>query len=84
MDAAALSSLQGLQASAAQFERSAAQTVRATTPVRNGSSGPLAAPEGDLVAGVVGQMVAMAGYHANLRSFAAANAMFKRTLDLLA
>lgn len=85
MDAISIS-LRGLETSAAQFTRSAAETVRATTPQTPGqaasSAGP-AQPPGDLAQGLVGQMMALVNYRANIRAIDASQQMFKRTLDLI-
>lgn len=80
MDAISIS-LRGLETSAAQFTRSAVETVRATTSGTVRPTGAL--PQGDLTQGLVGQMMALVNYRANIRAMKASQEMFKSTLDLI-
>jgi hypothetical protein len=71
-----------METSAAQFVRSAAATVRDSLPAA-GTVSAASLSHGDLNADLVGQMVAIAGYRANARAWAAANRMNRITIDLI-
>ena len=77
----------GLRASAEQFTAYAAdivrQTTAATSPATAGSSGPLSSGPDNLAADMVGQMVAVANYRANISALNAADRMAKITIDLI-
>ncbi|MBL6852701.1 MAG: hypothetical protein ISS15_04200 [Alphaproteobacteria bacterium] len=81
MDALTIS-LRGMETASAQFAQAAAATVRDSLPVAAaGSAGPVST--GDLNSDVVGQMMAMLSYRANLRAWQAANRMTRATIDLI-
>ena len=75
-------SLRGMETSAAQFTRAAADTVRDSLPVGAPASAA-SLSTGDLNADIVGQMIGVASYRANLRAWEAADRMNKVTIDLI-
>jgi hypothetical protein len=82
MDAISIS-LRGMETSAAQFTRAAADTVRDTLPASTGSVSPATLSTGDVNSDLVGQMMAVANYRANARAWQAANRMMDITVNLI-
>jgi hypothetical protein len=90
MDAMAIS-VSGLKASAARFEASESNIVRAGIPLTSGGSpGPSSSPPPplsmsglDFGADLVGMTMALANYRANLAMIGAENRMSKATIDLI-
>jgi hypothetical protein len=88
MDAMA-TSVSGLRASAAQFEASAVNVVRATQPGANDPSGganpppPLSMSGMDFGADLVGMTMALANYRANIAAIDVEARMSKATVDLI-
>jgi len=82
MDAISIS-LRGMETSAAQFTRAAADTVRDTLPASTGAVSPATLSTGDVNADLVGQMMAVANYRANARAWQAANRMMDITVNLI-
>jgi flagellar hook protein FlgE len=85
-------SLSGLRANTAQFERAAASVVRASTalpdgPVAAAGSGappPLSLAGVDFGADLVGMMLALVNYRANIAALKTEDRLAKVALDLIA
>ena len=82
-------SLSGLRTAEAQFNASAAEVQRAVTPTAPAADQPVRNIEpitlsgGDLAAGLVGQMMALTSYRANIRALNSALEMQKTAVDLI-
>jgi flagellar basal body rod protein FlgC len=91
MDAFSIS-LAGLRASAAQFEASASNIVRASLPVAHDAAPsqsasspppPLSLSGLDFGTDLVGMTQALANYRANIAAINAENRIWKSTVDLI-